>query len=128
KGSEFEGKLTFEGTVRIDGKLRGEIVSSDILVVGENASVNAEIEIGMLIVEGEVNGNIKARRGVELHAPARVFGNIETPSLYVEKGVLFEGTSKMEGVGPARPEPVPNSASSSVPNPVILDPGSMAKK
>ena len=100
RGSEFEGKLTFEGTVRIDGKLSGEIFSEDVLVVGEGAMVNAEIDVGVIIVEGNVTGNIRAKRAVELHAPARVKGNIETPSLYIDKGVMFEGFSKMESIGP----------------------------
>ena len=100
RGSEFEGKLTFEGTVRIDGKLSGEIFSEDVLVVGEGAMVNAEIDVGVIIVEGNVTGNIRAKRAVELHAPARVKGNIETPSLYIDKGVIFEGFSKMENIHP----------------------------
>ena len=100
RGSEFEGKLTFEGTVRIDGKLSGEIFSEDVLVVGEGAMVNAEIDVGVIIVEGNVTGNIRAKRAVELHAPARVKGNIETPSLYIDKGVMFEGFSKMENITP----------------------------
>src|ERR1700759_2798566 len=101
RGSEFEGKLTFEGTVRIDGKLSGEIFSEDVLVVGEGAQVNAEIDVGVIIVEGNVTGNIHAKRAVELHAPARVKGNIETPSLYIDKGVIFEGFSKRETLGGA---------------------------
>ncbi len=103
KGSEFEGKLTFEGTVRIDGRLSGEIFSDDVLVIGEGAEVSAEIEVGVIIVEGNVNGNIRAKRAVELHAPARVRGNIETPSLYVDKGVIFEGNCKMESISQVRP-------------------------
>jgi cytoskeletal protein CcmA (bactofilin family) len=102
-GSSFEGKLTFEGTVRIDGKLAGEIFSNDVLVVGEGAQVEAEIDVGVLIVEGMVTGNVRAKRLVELHAPARVRGNIETPSLFIDKGVLFEGQCRMEGIAPARP-------------------------
>jgi cytoskeletal protein CcmA (bactofilin family) len=103
-GSEFEGKLTFEGTVRINGKLSGEIFSDDVLVVGEGAEINAEIEVGVIIVQGNVTGNIRAKKSVELHAPARVRGNIETPSLFIDKGVTFEGHSKMEGLtGMPRP-------------------------
>jgi cytoskeletal protein CcmA (bactofilin family) len=101
RGSEFEGKLTFEGTVRIDGKLSGEIFSDDVLVVGEGAEISAEIEVGVIIVEGNVNGNIRAKKAVELHAPARIKGNIETPSLYIDKGVIFEGHCKMESLGGA---------------------------
>ncbi len=100
RGSSFDGKLTFEGTVRIDGKLSGEIFSNDVLVVGEGAEVSAEIDVGVLIVEGNVNGNIRAKRSVELHAPARVRGNIETPSLFIDKGVMFEGQCRMEGLTP----------------------------
>src|SRR5689334_5618745 len=61
RGSEFEGKLTFEGTVRIDGKFTGTIVTSDVLVIGEGAKVSAEITCGTVIVHGEINGNLKAK-------------------------------------------------------------------
>lgn len=98
RGSEFEGKLTFEGTVRIDGKLSGEIFSDDVLVVGEGAEVHAEIDIGEIIIQGTVVGNIRAKRAVEIHAPGRVRGDITTPSLQIDKGVIFEGRSHMEGV------------------------------
>jgi cytoskeletal protein CcmA (bactofilin family) len=119
-GSFFEGKLTFEGTVRIDGKLSGEIFSNDVLVIGEGAEVTAEIDVGVIIVEGSVTGNIRAKRAVELHAPARMRGNLETPSLFIDKGVLFEGQCRMEGLAPPRPavtgampqKPVSTSSSS----------------
>ena len=105
RGSEFEGKLTFEGTVRIDGKFTGTIVTNDVLVIGEGAKVNAEITCGTVIVHGEINGNVKAKAAVELHHPARMRGNVETPSLMVEKGVIFEGQTKMEGVEKAAAKP-----------------------
>lgn len=98
RGSEFEGKLSFEGTVRIDGKFNGSIVTKDVLVVGEGAVVSAEIDCGTIIVHGQIIGNVKARVGVELHSPARVKGNIEAPSLMIERGVTFDGQTKMEGV------------------------------
>jgi cytoskeletal protein CcmA (bactofilin family) len=96
RGSEFEGKLMFEGTVRIDGKLSGEVLSNDILVIGEGAEVHAEIDVGTVIVEGRVEGNIRAKTSVELHAPAHVRGNITTPSLFIDKGVVFHGSCNME--------------------------------
>ena len=113
RGTSFEGKLTFEGTVRIDGVLIGEVFSDDILVIGEGAQVKARIEVGTLIVEGNIEGNIRAARLVELHAPARVRGNIETPQLFIDKGVIFEGHCKMENIGKSAPEilkPVPQPA------------------
>jgi cytoskeletal protein CcmA (bactofilin family) len=105
RGSEFDGKLTFEGTVRIDGKFTGTIVTSDVLVVGEGAQISAEITCGTIIVHGEVNGNIRAKSLVEFHQPARVRGNVETPSLMIEKGVIFEGQCKMDGGAKATPLP-----------------------
>lgn len=105
RGSEFEGKLTFEGTVRIDGKFTGTIVTNDVLVVGEGAKVSAEITCGTIIVHGEINGNVKAKSAVELHHPARMRGNVETPSLMIEKGVIFEGQAKMEGLDKAATKP-----------------------
>src|SRR5438067_7442980 len=92
KGSEFEGKLTFEGQVRIDGKFSGQIFTKDVLVIGDGAKVNAEINAGTVIVNGAVEGNTKASQIIELHQPGRVKGNLETPSLSVDKGVIFEGS------------------------------------
>ena len=95
RGSEFDGKLSFEGTVRIDGTFSGEISTTDTLIVGEGAKVQAEITCGTLLVHGDVTGNVTASVAVELHTPARVKGDIATPSLMVERGVHFQGASKM---------------------------------
>jgi cytoskeletal protein CcmA (bactofilin family) len=103
KGSEFEGKLTFEGTVRIDGRFAGEIFSEETLVVGEGAKLKAEVNVGSLVLYGELVGNVRASHTVELHAPARLIGNIATPALMIESGVIFEGNSKMENIGAEKP-------------------------
>lgn len=109
KGSEFDGKLTFEGQVRIDGKFSGQIFTKDVLVIGDGARVNAEVTAGTVIVHGVVEGNIKATQVVELHQPARVKGNIETPALAMDRGVIFEGSMKMENLskGAGAPAPAP---------------------
>jgi cytoskeletal protein CcmA (bactofilin family) len=96
RGSEFDGKLNFEGTVRIDGTFTGEIGTNDMLIIGEGAKVTADISCGSVVINGEVTGNIKATDMVELHKPAKVKGDITTPSLMVDKGVQFDGTSKMD--------------------------------
>jgi cytoskeletal protein CcmA (bactofilin family) len=109
QGAEFEGKLTFAGTVRIDARFKGSIHTQDVLVVGERARIDADIVCGTVIVHGEVNGNVKATNAVELRHPARLRGNVETPSLSIEKGVVFEGESRMTGAdrpAPARPVPL----------------------
>lgn len=106
RGSEFEGKLSFEGTVRVDGKMSGEIFTDDVLVVGEGAEVSAEINVGSIIIEGTVKGNIHAKRSVEIHTPGKVRGNITTPSLFIEKGVVFDGNCQMEKETAQAAEPV----------------------
>jgi cytoskeletal protein CcmA (bactofilin family) len=99
KGSEFEGKLTFEGQVRIDGKFTGQIFTKDTLVIGDGAKVAAEITAGTVVVNGVVEGNIRASQMIEVHQPGRIKGNLETPSLSMDRGVIFEGSCKMENLG-----------------------------
>jgi cytoskeletal protein CcmA (bactofilin family) len=111
RGASFEGKLTFEGTVRIDGRFKGEVFSDDVLVIGEGAIVEAEIDVGEIIVQGTVLGNIKAKRAIEVHAPGRIKGDIHTPSLQIDKGVMFEGRSFMEGAVKPAPSPSPSPRS-----------------
>jgi len=95
QGCEFEGKLCFQGTVRIGGTFRGEIFTPDTLIIGEGARVQAQIDAGTVIISGEVSGTIKAKHRVEIHQPAIFRGDIFTPSLKVDEGVIFEGSSKM---------------------------------
>lgn len=99
KETVFEGKLDFKGAVRIEGHFKGEIRTPDLLIVGEGAKVEGQIEVGTAVVQGEVNGNIKATKKVELRSTAKVRGDLLTPSLVVHEGAFFEGNCKMEGVG-----------------------------
>lgn len=96
KGTDFNGKLVFEGTVRLDGKFSGEIFSPGILIIGESAIINADISVNTLILSGELTGNIEAKARVEIHAPGKVFGNITTPVLVIDEGVIFEGGCVMK--------------------------------
>jgi cytoskeletal protein CcmA (bactofilin family) len=104
QGCEFEGKLCFQGTVRISGTFRGEIFTPDTLIVGEGARVQGQIDAGTVIISGEVAGSIRAKHRVEIHQPAIFKGDIATPSLRVDEGVIFEGSSKMvnPSASPAR--------------------------
>ena len=115
-GASFEGKLTFDGGVRIDGRFKGEVFSDDTLVIGEGAVVEATIEIGEVIIKGTVVGNITAKRSIEIHAPGRVKGDLHTPSLQIDKGVVFEGRSFMEGAAGQKTSTPP--AKPSAPTPV----------
>ena len=94
RGTELHGKLVFEGRVRVDGKVKGSIFGEGVLILGPTAEVEGDIDVGALIVRGGlVRGDVKAKRSVELYAPARVHGDIATQQLYLEKGVTFEGKS-----------------------------------
>ena len=112
-GAEFDGKLTFQGTVRIDSKFRGSIVTNDVLIVGENARMDAEITCGTVIVDGEVNGNVTAKTAVELHHSAKLRGNVTAPAFSIEKGAVFQGESRTapaERGASAKPAPAPAPA------------------
>lgn len=97
KGSRVTGKLNFEGTVRVDGQVEGEINAQDTLIVGEPAIVNAQITGSSVIIKGRVTGDITARKRVEIRAPGKLFGNVTTPSLIIQEGVIFEGHCSMGG-------------------------------
>jgi len=96
RGSEFEGKLTFEGTVRIDGKFKGEIFSESHMVIGESGRVEGTTTVGSVSISGTFIGDIRAKTKVELHKGAVVKGDIYTPSLTIEDGVKFDGRAVMD--------------------------------
>jgi cytoskeletal protein CcmA (bactofilin family) len=116
KGSTFEGKLVFEGTVHINGTFKGEIRSKDTLVIGEGAQVEGELDVGTLVVNGSFTGTVRAHQLVEMHPPARVHGTVITPALQIHRGVIFEGVTKMENLDKAA-LPAPAAAPASNPPP-----------
>jgi cytoskeletal protein CcmA (bactofilin family) len=104
QGSRVSGKLTFEGTVRIEGQVEGEITAQDALTIGEGAVVNAQITGTTIVVHGKVTGDITARKRLEIKAPGKLFGNISTPSLVIHEGVIFEGQCTMAATEGGRAE------------------------
>lgn len=97
KGCVFDGKLSFEGRVRIDGKFTGEIFSNDTLEIGPDAEIEAEINVAVLVIAGRVTGNVVAKTRCDLRAPASVVGNITAPTITMEEGVRFDGHMSMTG-------------------------------
>lgn len=96
RGASFEGKLTFEGTVRVDGRFKGQIVANDTLIVGEEGIVEGEISVGELVCSGTIRGTIRAERAVEFLAPGRIEAEVTTGSLRIERGVTFDGQVHMK--------------------------------
>lgn len=95
EGCKLEGNLSFNGIARIAGLVNGSIFSNDTVVITDAAVVNADIVADTILISGVVKGNIKASSRVEIIKPARFEGTITTPSLVVEDGVIFHGTTKM---------------------------------
>ncbi|MBF0474358.1 MAG: polymer-forming cytoskeletal protein [Deltaproteobacteria bacterium] len=115
KDTESEGKLTFTGTVQVDGLFTGEINSSGVLIIGQTAKINSQVRADVVIISGEMRGDLFIRERVEIKEPGRFYGKVETPCLVIEEGAIFEGFSKMsvpervdsplggESVDPERP-------------------------
>jgi len=95
----FEGKLSFKGIVRIDGRFKGEVKSEGTLIVGETAVIESDVHAAVVIVSGEVRGQMTASERIELLPPARVFGDVEAPSVIINAGVVFEGNCHTEMQG-----------------------------
>ena len=103
-GSFIEGTLHFEDTFRLDGRLRGKIVSQGDLVVGERGDIEADVEVGRIFVSGTVKGKILAKRRVEVAAGGKVLADLETPSLVVEDGAILQGQCNMSAEDSGSPK------------------------
>jgi len=93
----IEGTLTFKETIRVDGQIRGKLISAEgTLIVGENAVLDADIQVAVAIVRGRVNGRVEANQRVEIYAPAQVHGDIGAPAVVIDTGVVFNGNCRMQ--------------------------------
>ena len=95
KGSEFTGKLMFNGSVRIDGDFKGSIFGNGTLVIGEGAAIEADIRVDSVMVSGNVHGQIDVKKRIRIYATGQVTGDLRTPVFSVEEGAFFEGTCHM---------------------------------
>ncbi|MFW5489255.1 MAG: bactofilin family protein [Desulfovibrio sp.] len=94
-GTSYQGKLNFQGSVRIDGTFQGEVTSEGTLVIGREAEVEGQIDVGQLVLSGRINGQITAKERVVLHKTANILGSLQTPILVVEEGAIIEGKITM---------------------------------
>lgn len=115
EGSEIDGRYTFRGTVFLNGKLTGEIHTTDTLLVGERGVVHATIHAGSVVISGEVVGSVVASERIELRSRARVTGDLEAPVVVMEEGVLFEGQCRMTRDQPRAEGLPPRDAASVLP-------------
>jgi cytoskeletal protein CcmA (bactofilin family) len=125
RGSSMSGNVKAEGSIRIDGHFEGTLESGDTLVVGKEGTVQGDVVVKRAVIGGRFEGNIHASVKVELHGGCEMFGEVVTPSLIIEEGVVFEGSCKMGSKAkagetrpsgsnpPPRPQPTPQPATTS---------------
>ena len=103
RGANFEGRLVFEGVVRIDGNFRGDIFTRDTLIIGSDSRVEAQIDADTVIIAGYVEGEIRAMNRVEIQSTGYVRGSVQAPIFKIEEGGMFDGTTLMQAVPPKIP-------------------------
>lgn len=97
RDTEIEGALTFKETIRVDGHIKGKLISSQgTVIVGENAIIEADVQVGVAIIRGKVHGRVDAGQRIEIYAPAQVNGDICAPTVTIDSGVVFNGNCKMQ--------------------------------
>lgn len=111
QGSEFEGKLSFRDTVRIDGTFSGEISSDNTLIVGESGQIHATIKSVCVVISGLVEGNVTASEQIMLHKTAQVTGDLDAPAIMMEEGAQLNGMVRMGAAAKAKtPSAAPKSS------------------
>jgi cytoskeletal protein CcmA (bactofilin family) len=111
QGSEIDGRCVFQGTVLLNGRFTGEIASADILIIGEQGRIKADIRAAHVLVRGELAGRVTATERLELARTARVLGDVESPIIVVEEGACFEGRCQTTRAGKEAEAPPPRDLS-----------------
>lgn len=93
----FNGSLSFAGTVRIDGRFEGQVITEDTLIVGESGILVADINAGTVICKGKIEGTVIASTKVELHSTGQIVGEVKSKCLHVEIGGVLDGKCDMSG-------------------------------
>ncbi len=96
-GTVYEGKLSFKGSVRIDGTFSGQITSEGSLIVGKDANISGEVRVGELMLTGKLVGDVFASRAVTIYKGGQMEGTVNTPSLITEEGGRIQGHVNMQG-------------------------------
>lgn len=96
KDTEFDGKLSFYGAIRIDGHFKGDISAIGTLIVGETGMIDANLHVTYIVVNGKIRGDIIADERIDIHSSGKVFGNIRAPIVVVDEGAIFDGNCRME--------------------------------
>ncbi|MCP4726953.1 MAG: polymer-forming cytoskeletal protein [bacterium] len=111
RGSTISGNLDIQGSIRVDGTVKGEVKCSDLLTVGPGGRIEGEVNVKHIVLGGTVSGNISGSEKVELQNKSVVEGDVTTKSLTVEAGAVFHGKCSMkDGAKPVVAPPPPQMA------------------
>ena len=97
RGCSIEGRLAFDGSVQINGDFRGDIVSDGTLIIGPEANVEGNVQVGVAIIEGSVKGTVEAKNEIDLRKGSRLVASIVTENIMIEEGAIFHGKCSMIG-------------------------------
>jgi len=96
-GVSIEGSIEFTDTIRLDGRFRGRINGpGGVLIVGQGAAIEAEIQVGVALIQGEVGGTLRAAERIEIHPPGKMTGEIQAPVVVIARGATFNGRCAMQ--------------------------------
>jgi cytoskeletal protein CcmA (bactofilin family) len=96
QGIEVSGEVVFTGRLNVEGKITGKLVSDNgVLIVEETGHVQAQVDVGVCVIRGSLQGDLTAKSRAEIHRTGRVEGDVVTPVLLVEEGAVFNGAVKM---------------------------------
>jgi cytoskeletal protein CcmA (bactofilin family) len=95
EGTELQGELRFRDALRVDGRIKGKVVSDNLLIIGETGQVDGEIDCGVVSIRGRVTGTVRARQRIELLSGCRVLATLVSPKLLIEDGAFFQGDCRM---------------------------------
>lgn len=122
RGSRMQGELRFDASFRVDGRFQGKVRSAGRLVVGEGGVVDAEVQVGHLLVSGEVRGTVQAAQQIHIAPGGRLLADIRTPSLVIEDGAHFDGRCSM-GKEAGVPDSTPTEGGSGKGRPTLVAQG-----
>ena len=97
KGTEFEGTIRTKETIRVEGFVKGNIISEGTVIIGNGGNVDGKIEAANILIGGEVHGELYASEKIEANSSGKIFGNLHTKGLIVDEKALFQGTCEMTG-------------------------------
>lgn len=95
EGTTVEGKIFCEGSLRVDGKVKGEIEAKGVVTIGEKGVVESNIKAGEVQIMGYINGNVISERKVEIYSTGKLIGDVQTPKIAIEEGGVLEGKCTM---------------------------------